>query len=339
MALISDKSHKDKLNKYNINIKTKYIVGNNILERNTNDSHNDDIKNGIRCEKKYYISNKLLHTEKVFDSRIEYTFISNEQENEECICPNCGMQSKLKDFIDGCPYCKTYYNIDYTDKDLGSKYHYDRVLKNTTYRLIVAIIDLIVSLIICYLFIKMTSRTFNIYDISKIFIYGIILSLILYYFFYILDAYIVLGPIRKYKDKQNKKQMEFWERTHIDKKTFFNNLNYEIRNNYYNNDNIIDYDILDFLNFEDFEKEKNLYVKVKANVRIVSYENGKINSKTINDEYLMKKTNKDTLNLSNKTNIIRCNNCGSTIDATKGVCDYCQSKIKYLQEWILENNK
>ena len=53
----------------------------------------------------------------------------------------------------------------------------------------------------------------------------------------------------------------------------------------------------------------------------------------------MKKTNKDTLNLSNKTNIIRCNNCGSTIDATKGVCDYCQSKIKYLQEWILENNK
>ena len=82
----------------------------------------------------------------------------------------------------------------------------------------------------------MTSRTFNIYDISKILIYGIILSLILYYFFYILDAYIVLGPIRRYKDKQNKKQMEFWERTHIDKKTFFNNLNYEIRNNYYNND-------------------------------------------------------------------------------------------------------
>ena len=24
---------------------------------------------------------------------------------------------KLRDFFDGCPYCKTYYNIDYVEKD------------------------------------------------------------------------------------------------------------------------------------------------------------------------------------------------------------------------------
>ena len=39
----------------------------------------------------------------------------------QCECKNCGMSSKLKDFVDGCPYCGTYYNIDYTDKDLGGK--------------------------------------------------------------------------------------------------------------------------------------------------------------------------------------------------------------------------
>ena len=46
MPLISDKSHLKKLKNFNINIKTKYIVGNRILERNTDNTHNDDIKNG-----------------------------------------------------------------------------------------------------------------------------------------------------------------------------------------------------------------------------------------------------------------------------------------------------
>ena len=247
MPLISDNYQIKKLNKYKINIKTKYIVSNDLLERNTDNTKNDDIKNGIRCKKEYYLNDKLSHVENLFDSRIEYTFISKSMENKEYACPNCGMHSKLKDFIDGCPYCQTYYNIDYTNKDLGSKYHYDQVLRSNTYRVITGIVDIIISLILSYIFIKTTSRTFNGFDISKIFIYGLILSLILYYFFYILDAYIVLSPIRNYKEKENQKQEEFWESTKIDKKKFYNNLNYELRKYYYSKDNIIDYDIIDYL--------------------------------------------------------------------------------------------
>lgn len=339
MALISDTFQKDKLKKFDINIETKYIVGNKILERNTNDSYNDDIENGIRCEKNYFVKGKLLHTEKKFDSRIEYTFISQNQEKEECTCPNCGMHAKLKEFIDGCPYCRTYYNIDYTNKNLGGKYHYDRVLRSTQYRLITAVIDIIISLIISFIFIKATSRTFNSYDVSKIFIYGAILSLVLYYFFYIIDGYIILGSIKMYKDVQNQKQIDFWNRTRIDKKTFFNNLNYEVRSKYYSTANIIDYDIIDFDGFSEYTKDNTLYVNVKAYVRIVSYMNGKFTSKFIEDNYLMKKINDGTLNLKDGANIIKCHNCGASIDATKDHCEYCNSKIKYLQEWMLEKNK
>ena len=109
--MISDSYQKDKLKKYNINIKTKYIVGNKILEKNTDGSINDDIKNGIRCEKQYYINGILAHTEKKFDSRIEYTFTLDDELDANYTCPNCGMTSELKNFVDGCPYCKTYYNI------------------------------------------------------------------------------------------------------------------------------------------------------------------------------------------------------------------------------------
>ena len=204
MSLIFDKSQKDILEKYNINIKSKYIVGNEILERNSDGSYNDDIKNGIRCKKQYYIDNKLVKEEKQFDSRIQYTFISNEQEKQEYICPNCGTYYKLHDFIDGCPYCGTYYNIDYTEKDLGGKYHYDRILRTSKYRVITAIIDVIISLIIAFVFIKYSSRTFNSYDISKIFIYGIILALILYYFFYIIKHFITFFLILLWKEVKKK---------------------------------------------------------------------------------------------------------------------------------------
>ena len=280
MPLISDNFQKKKLKEFGINIKTKYIVGNKIYERNSNDSHNDNITSGIRCEKDYYIDNKLVHKETEFDSRIEYTFISN-IENKKYTCPNCGMQSKLKDFVDGCPYCNTYYNIDYTDKDLGSKYHYDQVLRNNSYRIITGIIDLIISIILSFIFIHATSRTFNSIDILKVFIYGLILSMILYYFFYILDAYIILGPIKRYKDKQNQKQIDFWENTKIDKKSFFNNFNYEVRKYYYSQKNIIDFDVLDYIEFNNFTKKNNQYIKVLAEIRLVYYEMGKIKSKFI----------------------------------------------------------
>lgn len=337
MPKISDKSHIEKLNECGINIKTKYIVGDKILERNTDNSVNDDISKGIRCEKKYFIGNRLVHTEKLFDSRIEYTFISKEAEDKEYTCPNCGMHSKLKNFIDGCPYCRTYYNLDYTDKDLGSKYYYDRVLRSNTYRVVTLIVDIIISLILSFAFNIFTSRTFNSYDLSKSIIYGFILAAILFYFFYILDAYLVLGPIKRYKDKQNQKQMDFWARNKFSKKNFFNNLNYEVRNYYYSEDNIIDYDVLDYVYFNDYENENGTFVEVMAEVRLVYFINNKIKSRIVKDLYVLKKNYDGVLEIKDGANIIKCHSCGASIDATKSECDYCHTKTKHLQEWILYN--
>lgn len=339
MSLISDKYHNDKLKKYNINIKTKYIVGNKILERNTDNSINDDIINGVRCKKEYYLNNSLIHTEKEFDTRIEYTFVSKDMENKDHTCPNCGMSAQLKDFIDGCPYCRTHYNVDYTDKQLGSKHHYDRVLRSNIYRIITGIIDLIISIILSYMFIKSTSRTFNNIDIAKVFIYGFILSIILYYFFYLMDAYVVIGPIKRYKDRQNKKQIEFWNRTKIDKKIFFNNLNYEVRKDYYMNEDIIDYDVLDYVEFKNYKKQDKLYVEVTAEVRVVRFNNNNIKSKIIKDTYTLKRHDNKALELKDGANIIECHNCGASIDATKGMCEYCNTEVNYLQEWILVDKK
>ena len=76
-------------------------------------------------------------------------------------------------------------------------------------------------------------------------------------------------------------------------------------------------------------------VEVTAEVRIITLENKKIKSNIIKDTYLMLKHEKETLDLKDGANLIKCPNCGSSIDANKGKCSYCHSEINYLQEWIM----
>ncbi len=336
MAFVSDDFHAKKLSSYGINIKTKFIDGNEIKERNSDGSKNDDISKGIVCAKEYYINNALKHKEKQFDSRIEYTYVAQEEIEKDHKCPNCGMTGKVKDFLNGCPYCGTHYNIEYTDKDLGSKYHYDRVLRNNTYRIVVGVIDFIISLIICFFWIKNTSRTFNAVDIGKIFVYGAILTMVLYYFFYSLDAYVILGPIKRYKDRQNKKQQEFWDKSGLDKKEFYNNLNYEIGKYYYSKENVVDYDVIDYLDFTSFIHDDRYYIKVVVELRKVLYEHGKLVVKYVDEDFTMVQNTNEVLEVKNGVNYIKCHNCGASIDVNAGKCEYCGTPIKYLQKWILD---
>lgn len=337
MPLLSDRFYIDKLNRLHINIKSQYIVGNQFLERNTDNSKNETIQNGILCSKEYYVNHVLKHVEKEFDSRMEYTFVSETDNDKTQVCPNCGLTASLKEFINGCPYCGTHYNMEYTDKELGSKHHYDRVVKSSLYRFVTAIIDFAVSLFLCYLFVKSTSRIFGTYEYYKILIYGIILSLILYYFFYMADAYVILGPIKRWKDKQNEKQIAFWKETGIDKKKFFNNFNFELRKYFYEKEEIIDYDILDYLSFKEIKKGENREIEVKIEVRLISLKDEKIISKIEKETFVMVKTENKPIELSAGVNIVKCNGCGASVDILSGKCSYCGNKLEnYGQEYILK---
>ena len=46
-------------------------------------------------------------------------------EEAQHTCENCGFTGKVKEFVNGCPCCDAASNIDYADKELGSKHHYD----------------------------------------------------------------------------------------------------------------------------------------------------------------------------------------------------------------------
>ena len=64
--------------------------------------------------------------------------------------------------------------------------------------------------------------------------------------------------------------------------------------------------------------------------------NGKIKSKYIKDEFILVRHNEEVENISKGTNMLRCHNCGSTLNVNDEACSYCGTKIKYYQEWMLE---
>ena len=133
MAFISETLQMRRLTESGVNIKTTYIVDGTLRYRSTDGTCQDDVHSGIRCRKEYFRQGKLLHTEKIFDSRMEYTYVSGMDEEAQHTCENCGFTGKVKEFVNGCPCCDAASNIDYADKELGSKHHYDLVSVSYTH--------------------------------------------------------------------------------------------------------------------------------------------------------------------------------------------------------------
>ncbi len=335
--MVIDNYYKNKLKELGINIKSTYIVNGKLLERNSDNSKNDNVVGGVLYEKEYFKEGKSIYKETEFDTRIEYTFYQDIDDDSNFTCANCGVTRKFKEFSEGCPYCKTNYNIDYKEKELGSKYHYDSVLRSNTYKIVTLIVDIIISMILSFLFIKYTSRTFNNYDFFKVIIFGIMLSLALYYVFYLLDAYIVLKPIKKYKEKNYKKQVEFWNTTKLDKKKFYNNLKFEIDRLYFNNQDIIDYDIVDYDKFESYLVDNKQYVDITMYIRIIYYSKGKIKSKIQRKTFKLKKNDGKVLELNNEVNLVKCPGCGSNVDVLLHKCSYCGTELGNIMEWRICN--
>ena len=344
MGIITEHFQFKRLKNFGINIKTKFQDGKNVCERNSDNSYNEDVQKGVILNKTYFLSGKPIYMESNYNPSILYSFVMREQVNSDIICDNCGKRGKGEEFINGCPYCGSIYTVDYSSKNLGSKFNYDYVMRDDKYKLKVFVKDFICCLILSSIYCISTGRTFNFLDVFKIFLFALIGSLLFFYVFYTIDTYNVTNRVIKEKEKKHKKQIKFWNdisQYDVSKEKFFNNLNNELREFFYDdskeeNKNVIDFDVLDYDDYEYFiDEQKRLNIKVKLHIRILEFVSNQINSDTKNIEVTLVQNEIKEHEEKVGIYIAKCYGCGASIDVMKDRCEYCGRKIHYLQNWYI----
>ncbi|MCR4653409.1 MAG: zinc-ribbon domain-containing protein [Eubacterium sp.] len=378
--MIVERSQEKRLGQYKAAITSCYMSDGKKYLRSTDHSRNDNVSSAVLVEKIYYVNGRPVKKITGFDPRMQYTYLAASPEQKEVHCPNCGYVGNGKEMAEGCPACGATFNVEYSDKELGAKYHFDQIVNGKGYKVKTLLVDMLVSFFLSFFVLRFTGRTFNIYDIGKVIIGTAVLTLILYFFFYQVDAYIVSGAARREAEKKNREQKRFWEAAAgqgIEKKVFFNNLMYELRNHYYGGEpsltDVIDFDVVDFLDFDMLQSPAaggehrvlsrsqssggkfpvqpggadsrglsasqtaagGLRVRVQMLLREIRLRDGQITEKTGLRTVVLERKPGPVRILLPGMNLIKCRNCGASVDATAPFCSYCGTPMLRYQEWSM----
>lgn len=346
MARISDFSQMKKLDRLGINIRTLYLDGEGTAERNTDGSRNDNVASGIRLKKFYFLKGRLVHETDRFDSRIKYRYMVEGEDGEHFVCPNCAAPAEENSLEEGCPYCGTFFNIDYDDKLAGAKVHYDMLVSSLPYRLSVSLLALAGAGFLLWLYVRLTGRALDLFDRLKISAFGLIAWGLLYFLFYWLEAKILLPPLLAAKERKNWEEKRFLSRLEeqgISQKSFINALHFELSRLYYTPESpVIDFDIESFESFEDFMTEgpeEHLGVRLRLVLRLVFFEKGRIREKRMKKKFVLIHEARAELKLSGNVKVIRCKNCGGSVNAVTGRCENCKTLYPAFSSWHLDLNE
>ena len=148
----------------------------------------------------------------------------------------------------------------------------------------------------------------------------------------------VFGKIFYEKEKKESLvQNEKIKTGEISKNKVFSCLNYELNNYFYNNklyNDLIDFDIIEYYYIIDKTINNKLYIDLEFKIREYYLINNNIEKKTKKLRVRMK--HNETEKEIKSHNIIKCKNCGASIDATNKECEYCKTKYPKISEWYIE---
>ena len=341
MAMVSDKPQTARLKQCGVDIQTEFWDEGGCLRlRSTDGAHHDDVVNGIVLTKKYFQGGRPVHRETEFNPMMMYTYIANGELSREQTCPNCGWTATVADFVEGCPYCGTCYNVEYTARRQGGKFHADKNMKDIRLYLGVLIAALAVCLSVSFAVVGLTGRTFNVFDKLKAVAYGVLPALALFALFFSTHAFVITrraeekyqrqtALIRRFESDLLALDLRLYE--------FYTNLSSELALWCYGDDvpgnrDVVDFDVLDYDDYAittDGQGRTNLSVTLR--LRRVRAGKGGVTSDDDRLRVDLRPTGQKRDALGPGVNLIRCPGCGASIDIMKPACPQCGTRIHYRQ--------
>lgn len=339
MIPISEKKHYKRLEEKGIVIEEKFSEDENeIYYRISDGSRVDDIKNLPKSEVIYYKDGKKICNINHFDENARYTFISNQNSNKEISCPNCGNIGKEFEFINGCPFCGSDFNMDYVEK------------KSTGFKPVEMIgIRKIQGIALLFTALMFIIRCITAQNAEEPIIHHIVSVILIPIFFFIsyLVTSFLMFPICIYKIAKDSSMIGKFSAmiqsgVLSSKQRLYNDLNNELSNYYYDTkksngyENLIDFDILEYKDIT-FNNNNGVepYIIISYKIRKIYFENDKVYKTISNAKVKLKKNNiKDIF--KDGYRVIKCVNCGASIDVTSSECDYCHTPNNFKNEWTIE---
>ena len=338
IQMISDKAQEARLRNKNAVVETDYYDNGSAKVRRSDHTRTDDVVSGVILAKKYFLNGDLAHQETEFNPGMLYSFVFPVLSSGEVQCPNCGGTGENALFADGCPYCGAFYNMQYQTEELARRNHSDYVLAERKSLLLPLILIMSVSILAGVLIFMTTGRTSTPFDFAKGVLIGAIAGGLIYLAYSIFRSRTSLTSEEVRKKREQDITLERFREglteNGLTMGEFVNSLNLGLRDHYFGSEaddtqNIIDFDVLDYRDQQIFRQEGKVYAQVDAAIRLVSADDGKVNSNETVKRIRMRKSDRTGPALKAGMNIVSCPFCGAAIDLATGSCSYCKTPFRH----------
>ena len=343
MAYFTEKAREERLADRGITILTEYKDGDAVRQRRSDHSTEDDVASGVILDKQYFRGGKRVLQETEFNPGIRYTYQFPRLKDGRLSCPNCGAAAEDVRFRSGCPYCGSFYNLEYDRKDLGTQAHTNYAVKDKP-PIGLALLCFLPSAAVCMLLFYLLGRTHTVFDLLKGLLLGLIIGGLL---FLILlhrrNANAITQEGLAKKQRQDQLLPRFigdLERLGFSLSEFVNLLNGELTRYLLSASEdqgpaVIDFDVLDYR--EQTVDLKKRELDLLLDLRLIYDDGNALSSRE--GEWRARLQCREVHNavIRPGTNVLSCPNCGASVDLTAERCPNCGTETAWQSPLVLVN--
>ncbi len=333
-----------RLERLGVVIQTEYHDRDGLKIRRSDGSVLDDVAGGVVLDKKYYLGQRLKHQETEFNPGVLYSFVFHEYEGGRVVCPNCGGVGKADLFTEGCPFCGSYYNLEYESKDLGSRAHADYVRYGKR-----SALPILLSIVLCaaaaLLITLLSGRTLRPMDAAKGLVVAVLVGAAVGLFWNYRKSRSEITP----EDREKKSRQESMLRTMRDRlaaagsslSEYTNALVAELETRFFGGApetaDVVDFDVLDYLEHAaaDDSPEQACF-ETEVLLRVIRCRKGEIRPEKSVYRVCLRKNAAAAAPLRPGANFRSCPNCGASLDLTETRCGYCGAPLAYVKPFTAE---
>ena len=343
MTIQSERPQEKRLQRLGLRVLTTFWDGHSVRRRASDGSVRDDIVNGVIMDKKYFLGDRLTHTETWFNPLMQYSYVMGGEMEKDIRCPNCGWEGKAAAFADGCPFCGTCYRISYSDRKTAAARFAEKKAKQPW--LYPALLLLCLGLYIgaALLSVRLTGRTFGLFDILKGIGFGSAVGLTAFYCVYLQRSRVIS---RKAEENYRRRTAMLTDFEHglesfgLSLDAFFTSLNTELAARFFGSgaghEDVVDFDILDYDACRiDRSGRDAAEVHVDMTMRILSMRHERLRSAEHRARAVLKVSAVQDDSPASQARVVHCHACGASVDIAKPACEFCGAPIRYRQPLYL----